>query len=58
MGGGEGEAHGAVPAVAFHTFQKQLEPPSGAEGFAAVVTAPFAPRFDSDAHREAFLWRL
>ena len=33
----QGEAHGAVPAVAFHTFQKQLELPAAAEGFEAVV---------------------
>ena len=43
-----------VPDVAYHTYNKNFEQPTKAEGFSEIIRVPFLPKFDSDRDRELF----
>ena len=44
-----------IPDVAYAVYNKNAEAPQTSEGFAEVRDVAFAPRFESDRHRELFM---
>jgi bifunctional polynucleotide phosphatase/kinase len=46
-----------IPEIGYNIFQSRLDEPSISEGFREVIDVPFVPRFETDAHKQAFLQR-
>jgi bifunctional polynucleotide phosphatase/kinase len=47
-------AHKHVPRIAYNTYKKNFELPTADEGWDAVISVPFVPKFENDEQVRLF----